>query len=244
MIILGIESAAHTASAALVSEDLVLAEYTIDGKLTHSQTLLPMIDEIVRRSQTEISAIDAAAVSAGPGSFTGLRIGTGTAKGLGLALDIPLIAVPTTDAMAYGFYGCRHLICPIMDARRDQVYTGIYDYREEFTVLQEAEAVSVDELAGQLSQWEDTVLFLGDGVPRFGSVLREKLGARACFAPAGMNRARAALVASYGAKLLAEHRETEPDLLLPVYLRESQAERVRRERIYNSSPSRKKGAGE
>ena len=129
MRILGIESSSLVASAAIVTDDILTAEYTVNFKKTHSQTLLPMIDEIVTMTETELGSIDAIAVSGGPGSFTGLRIGSATAKGLGLALKKPLIHVPTVDALAYNLWGAKDLVCPIMDAKRNQVYTGIYRMR-------------------------------------------------------------------------------------------------------------------
>ena len=123
MRILGIESSSLVASVALVTDDVLTAEYTMNFKKTHSQTLLPMLDEIANMLELDLNTIDAIAVAAGPGSFTGLRIGSATGKGLGLALKKPLIHIPTVDAMAYNLYGCPDLICPIMDARRNQVYT-------------------------------------------------------------------------------------------------------------------------
>ena len=121
MKVLAIESSGLTASVAVVEETRTVAEYTVDYKKIHSQTLLPMIDEVVRMTDLDLAEIDAIAVSGGPGSFTGLRIGSATAKGLGLALDKPLIHVPTVDGLAYQVYGCGDIICPIMDARRNQV---------------------------------------------------------------------------------------------------------------------------
>ena len=130
MRILGIESSSLVASVALVTDDVLTAEYTMNFKKTHSQTLLPMLDEIANMLELDLNTIDAIAVAAGPGSFTGLRIGSATGKGLGLALKKPLIHIPTVDAMAYNLYGCPDLICPIMDARRNQVYTGLYRFRQ------------------------------------------------------------------------------------------------------------------
>ena len=124
MRVLGIESSSLVASVALVTDDILTAEYTVDFKKTHSQTLLPMLDEIVKLLELDMDTIDAIAVAGGPGSFTGLRIGAATAKGLGLALKKPLVHVPTVDAMAYNMWGAEGLICPIMDAKRSQVYTG------------------------------------------------------------------------------------------------------------------------
>ncbi len=135
MIILGIESSSLVASVALVADGAVLAEYTVNFKKTHSQTLLPMIDQMVQMLELDLGLVDAIAVSGGPGSFTGLRIGSATAKGLGLALDKPLIHVPTLDAMAYNLFGAASLLCPMMDARRNQVYTGLYHYRRELEVV-------------------------------------------------------------------------------------------------------------
>ena len=130
MKILALDSSGIVASVAVIEDDILLAEYTVNYKKTHSQTLLPMLDEVVKMTELDLQTIDAIAVAAGPGSFTGLRIGSATAKGLGLALKKPLIAVPTVDALAYNLYDVSGLICPIMDARRSQVYTGIYRFEE------------------------------------------------------------------------------------------------------------------
>ena len=135
MRVLGIESSSLVASVALVTDDILTAEYTVDFKKTHSQTLLPMLDEIVKLLELDMDTIDAIAVAGGPGSFTGLRIGAATAKGLGLALKKPLVHVPTVDAMAYNMWGAEGLICPIMDAKRSQVYTGLYHTRDGLEVV-------------------------------------------------------------------------------------------------------------
>ncbi|MCM1536819.1 MAG: tRNA (adenosine(37)-N6)-threonylcarbamoyltransferase complex dimerization subunit type 1 TsaB [bacterium] len=128
MKIAALESSGLVASVALMQDETLLAEYTVNYKKTHSQTLLPMLEELKRMTELDLSTLDAVAVSAGPGSFTGLRIGSATAKGLGMALDIPIIAVPTLEALAYNCYGTDQLVCPIMDARRGQVYTGVYRF--------------------------------------------------------------------------------------------------------------------
>ena len=133
MRILAIDSSGLVATVAVVEQDekavgKTVAEYTINYKKTHSQTLLPMLDEIVRMTELELGSVDAIAVAGGPGSFTGLRIGSATAKGLGLALEKPLIHVPTVDALAYNLCYTDQIVYPIMDARRNQVYTGIYEF--------------------------------------------------------------------------------------------------------------------
>ena len=202
MKVLGIESSSLVASAAILQDDVILAEYTVNYKKTHSQTLLPMLDEILRMTEQDLSTLDGIAVAEGPGSFTGLRIGSATAKGLGLALDLPLAAVPTVDAMACQLFGCAHRICPIMDAKRGQVYTGIYRFEEAFQVLQPAEALAIEDLFEQLGQEPGKVVFLGDGVPVFREKIRAALGAQALFAPAPAGRQRASAVAAFAVKLL------------------------------------------
>ena len=126
MKILALDSSGIVASVAVVENDNLLGEYTVNYKKTHSQTLLPMLDEVASMIELDLETIDAIAVAAGPGSFTGLRIGSATAKGLGLALKKPLLAIPTVEGLAYNLYDAKGLICPLMDARRSQVYTGIY----------------------------------------------------------------------------------------------------------------------
>ena len=168
MTILAIESSSLVASVAITEDDVMIAEYTIDYKKTHSQTLLPMIDEMCRMTDFQLEKIDAIAVSAGPGSFTGLRIGSATAKGLGLALKKPLIHVPTVEAMAYNFYDTEKYIVPIMDARRNQVYTGIYTSHEGNVEEVVGQCIlPMDELIEKIKQSEKEVIFLGDGVPVF-----------------------------------------------------------------------------
>lgn len=230
MKILGIESSSLVASVAILEEREIIAEYTVNYKKTHSQTLLPMLDEIVRMTEQDLHELDGIAVAEGPGSFTGLRIGSATAKGLGLALELPILAVPTVDAMAYQLFGCAHRICPIMDARRQQVYTGIYRFREEFEVLRAASAMDLGDLLAELKQEPGKVVFLGDGVPVFGEKIRAEMGENALFAPPMASRQRAAAVASLGMTYLREGRTQTADAHAPNYLRVSQAERERAER--------------
>lgn len=234
MRILGLESSSLTASVALVTDDVATAEYTVDFKKTHSQTLLPMLDEIVRMVELDLALVDGIAVSSGPGSFTGLRIGSATGKGLGLALKKPLISVPTVAAMAYGMYGYGGLVCPIMDARRNQVYTGIYDNRHGFRTVREQCAMEVEELAETLNglgrQYpEARVVFLGDGTPVYREQIKRLLTVPFEFAPPHLNRQRAASVAALGSVYFLEGRICPADKHVPDYLRKPQAEREREE---------------
>ena len=227
MRILGIESASLVASVAVVTEDTVMAEYTANLKKTHSQTLLPMIDEMMRLLDMDVSEIDAIAVSGGPGSFTGLRIGSATAKGLGLALGKPLIHVPTMDAMAYCLYGASALICPLLDARREQVYTGLYRFEASFEIVEEQHPADIHELIGQLNERGEKVIFLGDGVPVNQHILETEMKVPFQIAPSHVNRQRAAAVAALGAVYFGQGRTETAAEHRPDYLRKSQAERER-----------------
>lgn len=231
MRILAIESSALVASVAILEDDIITAEYTINHKITHSQTLLPMINEICKMTDTKPADFDAIAISGGPGSFTGLRIGSATAKGLGLALDIPLIHVPTLDAMAYNVFGTDCMICPIMDARRSQTYTGIYCFTEgELDIIHESDAMAIEDLIEELNGIGSKVIFIGDGIPVFREIIDEKAVFEHDYAPAGMNRQRASSVAILGAKYFAMGRTVSADEHLPEYLRKSQAEREMEEK--------------
>ncbi len=230
MRILALDSSGLVATVAILEDEQTIAEYTVNYKKTHSQTLLPMLDEIVKMTEFDLSTIDAIAVAGGPGSFTGLRIGSATAKGLGLALQKPLIHVSTVDGMAYSLFGNTGLICPIMDARRNQVYTGIYRFEHEFEVVEEQMAISVQELIDKLNAYGEKVTFLGDGVPVYQSLFEEGLKVEYCFAPAHANRQRAAAVGVLGMKYYAEGKVESAREHQPDYLRLSQAERERAEK--------------
>lgn len=230
MKILALDSSGLVASVAVVEDETLLAEYTVNYKKTHSQTLLPMLDEVTNMIDMDLSSIDAIAVAGGPGSFTGLRIGSATAKGLGLALDKPLVHIPTVDAMAYNLFGCESYICPMMDARRNQVYTGIYRFEgDRFLVVKEQSPMAVEELAETVNALEGKVIFLGDGVPVYKKVVEDLIKIPYCFAPAHLNRQRASSVAALAVQYVkAGKTETAADHV-PDYLRLSQAERERAE---------------
>ena len=238
MRILAVDSSGLVATVAIVeasgSEERTIAEYTTNFKKTHSQTLLPMLDEIVKMTEIDLNTMDAIAVSGGPGSFTGLRIGSATAKGLGLALGKPLIHVPTVDGLAYNLCYTDQIVCPIMDARRGQVYTGIYRFEnEKMIVLEEQMAVGIEEVAERLCRYEDCgVIFLGDGVPVHRERLEKELmsGRKISFAPAHMNAQRAATIGALGLRYLKEGKTETAAEHRPDYLRMSQAERERAER--------------
>ncbi len=252
MKILAIDSSGMTASAAVMVDGILRAEYTVNTGLTHSQTLLPMIDTVTGMAGITAAELDAIAVAGGPGSFTGLRIGSATAMGIALAWDIPVISVQTADAIAYNLYGTRGIICPMMDARRQQVYAGLYRFAEcglagsrlQMETVMEQCPLAVEELAAHINRIGEPAVLLGDGVPVYRKLLAGLLQVSWSEAPAHLNRQRAGAVAALAMQRLCgdpacgneEQRILHPELLVssaehvPDYLRLSQAERERAER--------------
>lgn len=255
MKILALDSSGLVASVALVEDDNLIAEYTIQYKKTHSQTLLPMLEEIRRMVDLDMDTVDAVAVAAGPGSFTGLRIGSATAKGLAFAMEKPIIPVPTLEGLAWQMYGTDALVCPIMDARRNQVYTGLYEFVDRFgkhsllpedvkspqtgtdtaqnaydmRVVEEQCAVAFDEIAQKINRTGRKVVFVGDGIPVFRERMAEVLQGPWLPAPAHRNRQSAACIAALGRVYYAQGRAVNGTQHVPEYLRLSQAERERAE---------------
>lgn len=238
MKIIALDSSGLVASVAVVEDQNLIGEYNIQYKKTHSQTLLPMLDEVSRMIELDLATVDAIALAKGPGSFTGLRIGSATAKGLGFAMNKPIIEIPTLDGLACSLYGTDKLVCPIMDARRNQVYTGVYEFLPkkgktisyELHCLIEQCAVPIEEIAEKLNGFEREVIFLGDGVPVFTDRLAELMKAPYGFAPAHMNRQRAAAFAFLAEEYFRKGKQVKAKDHAPEYLRLSQAEREKLER--------------
>lgn len=232
MKILGIDSSGLVASAAIADEKNIIAEFTVNNKQTHSQTLLPMIEKVVDMSGIELEQIDAIAIAAGPGSFTGLRIGSATAKGIGLALKKPIVSVPTLDGLAYRVSVFDGIICPIMDARRNQVYTGIYKMdKGNLVCLSEQKAVDIHEIMEELEKYDEKVIFLGDGVEVQRETIEKEFKKEYCFAPIHLSKQSAAAVAVLGETYFNQGKAEDAAEHKPIYLRKSQAEREREERL-------------
>lgn len=240
MKILAIDSSGQTASVAVWEDDLTLAEFSIHAKKTHSQTLLPMLEAVREKIELDMETIDAIAVTSGPGSFTGLRIGSATAKGFGFALNKPIVPVPTLEGLVYNLYGTDRIVCPLMDARRSQTYTGLYEFAADgangydMNVIKEQCAVAIEEILGACNEQASKengrgIVFLGDGVPVFREEIERLLTVPYSFAPAHMNRQRAAAVAALAAKYYRQGKVRAAAEYAPEYLRLSQAERERKE---------------
>ena len=229
MKIIAIDSSGLVATVAIATEDSITAEYTINHKKTHSQTLLPMLSAISDMTELDLDTVDAIAVAAGPGSFTGLRIGSATAKGLGLAMKKPIIEVPTVDALAMNMWGIADVICPIMDARRAQVYTGLYEFGDdnELITLHEQYAEDISVVVSEINDIGRPVTFLGDGVPVYREIIEKIIKVPVRFAPPHMNRQRAGALACLAARYYKEGKTVSAADHKPQYLRVSQAERER-----------------
>ncbi len=229
MLILALESSAKAASAALCRDgELIALSYQRSG-LTHSRTLLPMAEDILRNTETPKETLEAVAVACGPGSFTGIRIGVASAKGLCWGLDIPAVGVSTLEAMAFLALcaGEEPVICPVMDARRSQLYNALFELRGGKPVRLCADrAVSAEELAGELSTLGRPVWVCGDGWQICADALTRR-GVGHTVAPEPLRFQSAAGVAMAA----ADKTPVGAEELLPVYLRLSQAERERQAKL-------------
>ncbi|WP_337999146.1 tRNA (adenosine(37)-N6)-threonylcarbamoyltransferase complex dimerization subunit type 1 TsaB [Desulfofalx alkaliphila] len=222
---LGIEAATPVAGVAVIDEKKVLSERFVNNKRTHSVNLLPMVKAAIEEAGINKEELACIAVSAGPGSFTGLRIGMTTAKTLAQVWNIPVAAVPTLDALAYSLAGYKGLICPILNARKNEVYAAVYRGRPgELERLAGPMAVSCGELMEELKKWTDDVLFLGDGIDLYREQLLQELGERVFFAPRAVALPRGAVVAELGLEMYKRQRVASPLEVTPEYIRPSEAE--------------------
>lgn len=251
MKILGIDTSGLVGAVAIADGDLLLSQFSIQYKTTHSEILMPMLDDVCKKIHLDLKSIDAIAVAKGPGSFTGLRIGSATAKGLALALDKPIIPIPTVDGIAYNLYGVEKIICPMMDARRNQVYTGLYTFvagtpegkslerKFEMQIIHEQFATSVEDIASRINEIGKPVVLLGDGVPVYRDQIDKLLKVPYSIAPMHQNRQNAAALVSLAMQYASEGRMVSADEFAPDYLRLSQAEREAKEKKDNNGQEKK-----
>lgn len=224
MNILAVESSGMVAAVAVVREGRLIGEYFLDHEKTHSQHLMPLVEQLLAGLDMEIADIDIFAASKGPGSFTGLRIGLATVKGLAQALDKPIIGVPTLDGLAYNLLSRQGLICPIMNARREQVYTSIYRSNGKLLRLDEYMAIPVIELVQKLRTFDEPVMFNGDGVPAYWDIIKNEMGDKALMAPINLLTQRASSIACLALDMYKIEGAQKYTEVVPFYLRKSQAE--------------------
>ncbi|PKN33162.1 MAG: tRNA (adenosine(37)-N6)-threonylcarbamoyltransferase complex dimerization subunit type 1 TsaB [Deltaproteobacteria bacterium HGW-Deltaproteobacteria-19] len=223
MKILALDTATKSASAALLEDERVLAEGYADLGRHHATVVLPFVQSILDLAGIPIEEIDLLAGTAGPGSFTGLRIGAGTLKGLALATGKPIVPVSTLETLAMNAAGGGIPVCPLLDARKGQVYGAIYRFGETglpHAVIADATVL----LADLLDKICEPVLFLGEGAVVHAEAIRERLGEKACFGPPLLNGIRASAAGWLAFHYYRAGRSADPLTFIPAYLRQSEAE--------------------
>lgn len=222
MRILAVETSTLAGGTALLDGDRVVAEHILNVRATHSERLLASADRLLHDRGWEVEDLEGLAVAIGPGSFTGLRIGVSAVKGLAFALGVPVAAVPTLDALAAVLPFAQHPVCPVLDAKKGEVYASLYHWAGTEVVRDwEYLALAPDALCERLA---GPVIFVGDAVEVYGPLFSARLGARARFAPPGRRLPSPACVGVLGHALLRAGRTVDPSLLAPLYLRPSEAE--------------------
>ena len=227
MRILAIDTSGQNCSVAIIDEEKVICDFNLSIGTTHSETLLPMIDEVCKTSRIDLSEVDVLACGIGPGSFTGLRIGLATIKGFALAQNKNVIGVPTLDALAYNIANFDGIICSVLDARNNNVYAGIYKYENDKVVLKDDYITeNLDTLIDILKSKNEKVMFVGDGAVSFKQQFKDALNEKAKFAPIHLNNQLSSSVAKAALDRALENDFDDADTLNPMYLKKSQAERT------------------
>lgn len=232
MKILSIDTSSKVASVAIMDEQKLICEYTINHKMTHSQRLMPIIKEVLQASDLEISDIDLFAVAIGPGSFTGIRIGVATAKALAHSYNKPIIGINTLDMLALGGAYFDGIICPIIDARNNQVYTSLYSWEsDQPKIISEYIGIDMQELMAMLKEKKEKVIFMGDGVLSFKQCIIDTLKEQAFFTPIYNITQNASKVAQSALYKFNKGIHDDFLTLTPFYLRKTQAERMLEDKI-------------
>ncbi|OGP60983.1 MAG: tRNA (adenosine(37)-N6)-threonylcarbamoyltransferase complex dimerization subunit type 1 TsaB [Deltaproteobacteria bacterium RBG_13_52_11b] len=223
MKILGIDTSTPCGSVGLADDGGVISEYLLNVPGTHSERLLAAIHFVLKEAGCAMEALDGWAVSLGPGSFTGLRIAVSTVKGLAYATGKPVVGVPTLDGLAAQVSPTPYLICPILDARKKEVYTAFYRYHEKKRLvrLSDYQAIRPDVL---IKEVKEKTIFIGNGVTTYGEILRNALPSFALFPAAPLHLLHGSMVARLGLDLLLKEDYLDIATFSPIYVRPSEAE--------------------
>ncbi len=228
MRVLGIDTATKTASVCLLDDKGIVGEHTLHVEQVHSKKIMPMIERMLKDVGVAVSDIDGIAVSSGPGSFTGLRIGMSTAKGLAYTLKIPIVGVSTLESLAFNAVPTQKLVCPILDARMKEVYSSLYRWENtELIKLKEEKALSLENLLSGLQDYQEPFLFVGEGAVRFFEDIQNSSLKKTELAPMHTNINRASSTAILGRDRISAGKADQLMALQPSYLRRSQAEVAR-----------------
>lgn len=236
MIILALDTTAITASVALLEDEKIIAQFGVHNKLTHSEKVLPMIDEVLKNSGYTIDDVELIAVSRGPGSFTGVRIGVSIAKGLAFPNNLKIVGVSALEALAenvrcniQGMTPC--LILPSMDARRNELYNAVFEFDgQDIKRLSEDRAISCEEVEAELSGEERLILINGDGASKLYDCLsKSEKGIKSSLVPEILLSQNAISVGKVGYRKYLSGDVDDSISITPLYLRTSQAERIKAE---------------
>ncbi|AGK99043.1 tRNA (adenosine(37)-N6)-threonylcarbamoyltransferase complex dimerization subunit type 1 TsaB [Clostridium pasteurianum] len=225
MRVLSIDSATEAATCAVIEDERLLGEITFNYKKQHSIILMTIIDNLLKNINTDINTIDGFVISKGPGSFTGLRIGMATVKGLSQGSNKPFISISSLDALAYNMAYTPGIICPILDALRGNVYTALYQFEENnLNRLTDYKIISLEELLVFVKEQNKSITFIGDGIKLFKEQILKYLP-EASFAPSHLNLVRSSALGELGLKRLLQGENDNLYDSAPIYIRKSQAER-------------------
>jgi tRNA threonylcarbamoyladenosine biosynthesis protein TsaB len=232
MRVLAVDTATKSCSVAIAEGEELLAEMTLVSGETHSRHLARLIETLVRNAGHSLDRIEGFAVARGPGSFTGLRIGISTVKGLAVAGNRPVVGVSTLAALAWQTGPTDHLICPMIDARRKEIYAALYRWGPDAPALVSGEQVATPKAV--VAAIEQPCIFVGNGASAYRPLIGETARCRAVFVPAALNSIRAATIAMLGARRLCAGQPDDVERLVPTYLRRSDAEIKRADTTLNS----------
>ena len=230
MIVLSIDSSSKVATVAILKDDVLLGEYILNDKREHAVMLVPLIENLLKECNLTMDDIDGYVVSKGPGSFTGLRIGMATVKGMSFGNNKPYISISSLDALAYNLISFNGIICPIMDALRENVYTALYrNNNDNLEKIMDYTAMDIDKLVDLLKNKNEDVIFVGDGVYKHKQYICDNFS-KAHFAPTHLNIIRASSLGELGLKLLKDGVYDDSNSS-PIYLKKPQAERELERRL-------------
>ncbi|HBY56553.1 MAG TPA: tRNA (adenosine(37)-N6)-threonylcarbamoyltransferase complex dimerization subunit type 1 TsaB [Candidatus Atribacteria bacterium] len=225
MKILGIDTSTKICSLGLVEEMDILAEYNLSSYYQKTSSILVFaIKDVLEGVGLKLSDLDGIAVSIGPGSFTGLRIGLGVAKGLSYATSLPLLAIPTLDALAFSLMGMPFLVCPILESKRGEIYSAVFREVDGLDKVVDYNCEGINSLLAKLSFLKEKIIFIGEGIIKYRKTIEEKLGRNALFVGSHLAPPRGVNVAFLGLEKLKKGEEDNIYTLSPLYLRKSQAE--------------------
>lgn len=234
MTILAIDSSAKAASVCIANEEKIIGEFFINTSLTHSQTLMPMTEQLLKNTEMTIDEVDAIAVNTGPGSFTGVRIGVAAAKGLAFPKNLPCVSISTLESMAYNLLGTDCMVCAVMDARCSQVYNAMFRIKGETVErLTDDRALSLSDLLLEFKQTDERILIVGDGAEITYDFLKNE-ASNAVLAPKNRRTQTASSVALAAFQKLFEGKTQTAAELMPIYLRLPQAQRELNARLRNN----------